>query len=752
MDSLKFPEIDLPGSFGLYSPVLTDTIKQMSYPLKEYIKKAKSVLDGNWNGSYTVPARGLYPHQWNWDSGFIALGYSHYDPGKAMTELSSLFNAQWKNGMVPQIVFNRNKLGNYFPEPDFWLTDGLPIANEDHLTSGITMPPIHAHVVLKIYENAGDKSEVIPFLKWIYPKLLHFHRYLYEERDPDGTGLVYIRHPWESGMDNSPTWDRVFEHIDMGGVKVPDYTRKDLSHGVAASMRPKDIEYDRFVYLVDIFRRHRYEEKSIRDECPFMVCDPLFNSILCASDEALITIGDIVGEPNNEADRWFEMTRKAISERLFHEEHGLFDSFDMKQGKLLSVDTCAGFLPLFCGAATTDQAGRLYHYLDSKSFCALHQGNCFTVPNYDTQKEGFSRVNYWRGPVWINMNWLLMNGLRQYGYHQKADALAKDILQLPIRFGFFEYFDSFDGRGYGSADFSWTASLFLDTAVSLYEMTGERPLKIRLKNRLREDRILNGGKRDGKGSLEGLSQTMMSTISDIKKKYYSPEGMVDYRAIAKSPEYGEYKKMAAGLNDYDLGDLKNEEERLAFWINLYNTIVVDGIIALGIQQSVREVMGFFSKVRYRIGGFTFSPDDIEHGILRGNSRHPFTFCRQFRFFDPRQGFVLRMNNPRIHFALVCGSRSCAPIKAYTPEHIHEELDTASLNFVNSSEVVAMPEEGRIIMSLIFKWYKQDFGGRDGVLDFIERYHVDSAVKEFIRNERERLKIGYLFYDWNLNKR
>jgi hypothetical protein len=224
--------------------------------IKKYIRLAKSVLSKNQAAGYTMPSTSLYPHQWNWDSGFIAIGYSHYDTEQAMTEIRSLFEAQWQNGMLPQIVFNEQKLGNYFPEPDFWRSELSEAAPADFLTSGITMPPIHAVSVLKIYENAGNKETVMPFLEWIYPRLLSFHRYLYRERSPDRDGLVYIRHPWESGMDNSPTWDTVLKNIDLSDKNLPSYTRRDTESGVSSDMRPTQEYYDYFVYLIELFKRH----------------------------------------------------------------------------------------------------------------------------------------------------------------------------------------------------------------------------------------------------------------------------------------------------------------------------------------------------------------------------------------------------------------------------------------------------------------------------------------------------------------
>ena len=111
----------------------------MSRIFADYVERAKRILDDNWLGSSTKPAPSLYPHQWNWDSGFIAIGRSHYDTPKAAREIEALFEAQWTNGMVPQIVFDSDALGQYFPEPDFLQTERSPNAPENKLTSGITI-------------------------------------------------------------------------------------------------------------------------------------------------------------------------------------------------------------------------------------------------------------------------------------------------------------------------------------------------------------------------------------------------------------------------------------------------------------------------------------------------------------------------------------------------------------------------------------------------------------------------------------
>ncbi len=80
----------------------------------DYVERARGILEDNWTGRFTKPAPSLYPHQWNWDSGFIAIGKSYYDTSQARQEIETLFEAQWSNGMVPQIVFDPDRAGSLF--------------------------------------------------------------------------------------------------------------------------------------------------------------------------------------------------------------------------------------------------------------------------------------------------------------------------------------------------------------------------------------------------------------------------------------------------------------------------------------------------------------------------------------------------------------------------------------------------------------------------------------------------------------
>jgi hypothetical protein len=112
----------------------------MDMNLDELLYDAKKTLEGNWKGNFTIPAPTLYPHQWSWDSGFIAIGNSYFDTDRAIKELDFLFDAQWNNGMVPHIVFNE-KEKTYFPAADFYDITRSQYAPKHIGTSGMTQPP-----------------------------------------------------------------------------------------------------------------------------------------------------------------------------------------------------------------------------------------------------------------------------------------------------------------------------------------------------------------------------------------------------------------------------------------------------------------------------------------------------------------------------------------------------------------------------------------------------------------------------------
>ena len=424
------------------------------------VRQAKAVLDFNWTGEYTMPGPRLYPHQWSWDSALIAIAYSRYDQDRAARELRHLFEAQWKNGLLPQIVFNP-RFTNYFPGPNFWNADESPDAPRHLETSGVIQPPVHATAVLHLFRHAEDGAGAKEFLEYASPRLKAWHDYLYRERDPRGEGLVYIRHPWESGMDNSPMWDQIMQRLHLRADQIPPYRRADI-HTVAASDRPTTTAYDRFAYMVKLFADRDYDEDKIRQDCPFLVQDVLFNSLLCKANRDLAEIGQIIGKDPSSYEERAEKTKGAINEKLWDEDRGIYLDYDFADDRPIRVyfgPNLAG--PLYAGIPGQERARRVLDTLECDGF-GLSDENITPIPSYDLHGYGFSEERYWRGPVWINIDWFLMHGLEAYGYKEPAERLRRTIVDLCEREGFHEYFDPTSGEGLGSILFSWSAALLLD--------------------------------------------------------------------------------------------------------------------------------------------------------------------------------------------------------------------------------------------------------------------------------------------------
>ncbi len=423
-------------------------------------KQAHEILDQNWRDGYTIPSARLYPFQWNWDSGFIALGLAYYRPERAIEEIRSMFKAQWRSGLLPHIAFHQVD-PNYFPGPEVWATQGLPDAPAGVRTSGITQPAVFAFIVERI---AGLPFGRTPawrdFEREIYPQILAFHRYLYTQRDPEREGLVYIQHNWEAGTDNSPTWDAILDAIDVTGVRDVAKLRRDVKN-VDASHRPTNANYQRYIYLVDLFIRCGYRDAAIAAECPFLVQDVLFNALLVKSNFALITLGRRLGQDTSEIEAWNAQAITAINRKLWDPVTGFYYAYDLRNRRRIPIKTSSGFMPLFAGICDAVQARSLAGHLEKSFTRGAGWRLCASTA---VDEPAFEPVKYWRGPVWINLNWMLHHGLRRAGYGELAARVRTDALELIETAGFYEYFDARPGAtgGLGADRFSWSAALTLD--------------------------------------------------------------------------------------------------------------------------------------------------------------------------------------------------------------------------------------------------------------------------------------------------
>jgi hypothetical protein len=428
-------------------------------------KQAINVLNSNWKDGFSIPCENLYPFQWFCDSCLIAIGFAHFDMAKAEREIETLLDAQWGNGFIPHIIFHI-ETDSYFPGADFHRSDLHPLASKKYQSTGMTQPPVTGFVLEEIYRISSDKAATLKFIEKVIDKVYFNHEYFYKNRDPQNEGLVYIYHNWESGTDNSPIWDDIWETMDP-----PEYTfeRRDTTH-VDASQRPSKREYDHYLYIIDIAKEHNYSDEKIAELSPFLVQDPLFNSMLIKSNQSLINLYKKLGntEKVSQLKTWQEKSIHSFNSKLFDEELGAYVHYDLRNEKALRYLSSSSFSPLSAGIPDKERAEILVKTMMDK----FGNDNQYLCASFDPTSERFSPKKYWRGPVWINLNWILFSGLKQYGFNDIAQRVKEDTIELIEKNGFFEYFDSRkethqrENGGYGGNNFSWSAALLIDLLES----------------------------------------------------------------------------------------------------------------------------------------------------------------------------------------------------------------------------------------------------------------------------------------------
>jgi glycogen debranching enzyme len=427
------------------------------------LNAAEDILKRNDRGLYTVPAQ-PYPHQWLWDSCFIAIGLRHSDPERAKMEILSILRGQWSNGMVPNIIFGRGR--EYRHDQNVWRSWVSPFAPDKAKTTGITQPPMLAEAVVRI----GQKMKVTERRSWyrqVWPNLLAYHEWLYRERDPHGEGLALLIHPWETGLDNSPPWmSELQNHLLPGWVRIVRALKLDAvislfrrdTRRIPRGQRLSTIEALAFYDAQRRLRRKAYNTADILDHSLFAIEDLAFNSILVRANEHLIEIAKhIKATVPKDLREKMELTVKTFEE-LWDPYTEMYYARDFVTHRLLKEPSISSLLPLYAGCISKERAATLVKLIENEHMF----GPPYPVPSTPLNSPWFHPERYWQGPTWFNTNWLIIDGLRRYGYHHHADALTESMLELVKTHGFFEYYNPLTGDPLGATDFSWTAALTID--------------------------------------------------------------------------------------------------------------------------------------------------------------------------------------------------------------------------------------------------------------------------------------------------
>jgi len=415
----------------------------------DLLAQAEAVLRGNDVGDYTTPSRRLYPHQWNWDSAFVAIGWAHLDWPRAVREVDALLRGQWTDGMLPHIRYNP-EVKDYAPGPEWW--PDVPVRRAGEITSGISQPLILPTAVYLAGMLNPDPTARHAWWARIYEPLVDATLYFPRHRTTGDIPLIILVHPWESGLDNSPRWDFA---VGQGYRPSRPFRRIDTTV-VNPTERPTPRDYDLYMFLVELIASGRYRMASYLPHTPFAVYDAMFNAVWYRAATDLNRIAAALGRPPAVSAEALAAFARAYRRLLWSQRSQMFLDVDVKTGRQLPVHTLVGLTAIYAGLVDARTAAAML-----KAYEARCRG-CRLLPSVPPDQPGFESGRYHRGPVWIQSNWMIVRGLEDLGLIEDARRLAEATIELVRASGCHEYYEAYTGRPAGASDFSWTAALTID--------------------------------------------------------------------------------------------------------------------------------------------------------------------------------------------------------------------------------------------------------------------------------------------------
>ncbi|MCD5347936.1 amylo-alpha-1,6-glucosidase [Agromyces sp. S2-1-8] len=410
---------DLAGTEGLWldwfakCPLVRDDLQQMA-AFCWWVLGANIVeLPGLGDARGVVPSKVGYVGVWQWDAYFIAMGLRHGDPELAREQLEIAFRFPSENGQLPDVVHEEGVLAT---------SDDLPQADRDRLRrAGSQIADPNAPVPLTKPPLAawalGKVLEVEDAPEWAERQLAVIRRsqdWWFSGSDLDGDGMPEYGHPYSSGLDDSPIFDGPLP------TTAPD---------LGAYLVLQDLELARLA--------ERYG-------------------------------ADAAGDPAAHRSRAARTLELLLG--MWDEASGRFEA--RAAGEAVASDAIVGFMPLLTGALPEPVLAALVEALGDPERYALP----WSVPTVSAADPDFSATRMWRGPVWVNTNRLIVEGLRASGREDLAHDLAERTVALVVHGGGpHEYFNPLTGEKAPTATtaFGWSAALFIDLAVELSESSAE---------------------------------------------------------------------------------------------------------------------------------------------------------------------------------------------------------------------------------------------------------------------------------------
>ncbi|XVE91786.1 hypothetical protein REPUB_Repub01dG0041600 [Reevesia pubescens] len=249
-----------------------------------------------------------------------------------------------------------------------------------------------------------------------------------------------------------------------------------------------------------------------------------------------------------------------------------------------------------------------------------------------------------------------------------------------------------------------------------------------------------------------LADRLTKLMSAILEAYASDDRrLVNYYAISKSEEFRRYLNLARDLQRINL-QLLTSDERLAFFLNLYNAMVIHAVISIGHPEGILDKRAFFCDFQYVIGGYPYSLSIIENGILRKNRKSTYSLIRPFSNGDRRLEFATTKVNPLIHFGLCNGTRSSPTVRFFTPKGVEGELRCAAREYFQNGGIEINLDKRTVYLTRIIKWFSIDFGQEKDVLKWVMSYldATRSGLLTHLLADGGPINIVYQNYDWSGN--
>ncbi|CAH8260156.1 unnamed protein product [Arabidopsis lyrata] len=252
-----------------------------------------------------------------------------------------------------------------------------------------------------------------------------------------------------------------------------------------------------------------------------------------------------------------------------------------------------------------------------------------------------------------------------------------------------------------------------------------------------------------------VGQKLFKIMTAILESYSSNDrSCVDYLRISQSEEFRRYLNLAQDLHRLNIVELSTEE-KLAFFLNLYNAMVIHALIRIGRPEGVIARRSFFTDFQYVVGGYSYSLSSIRNDILRRGRRPSYPFIIPFINDNARHKCQLGLQklNPLVHFGLCDGTKSSPVVRFFTPQGVEAELKRAAREFFQNGGIEVVLDKRTIHLSKIIKWYKEDFSEEKKMLKWIMSY-IDAndagLLTHLLGDGGGSFNIVYQDYDWSIN--